>query len=225
VSTKVAAGDGVEQMIEDPPELIRQVVDTRKSRQCCRSRTNTRALFSKTRDRANGDGSKTTGNEGEKQQVFYIGKGELHERIVVDATVSQEQFARIAHLAMRLNSAFGSLGEKPDAGVQRYWREMVTKKWKEKGLIGPEDPSFLYLAARNPDKAEVLLKGLQKANTQVIQAQLGNRLAPEFESWDDLEETKLPDLKIILEGIRCSGWLGGGKLALKPTGSSISGKF
>jgi hypothetical protein len=56
-------------------------------------------------------------------------------------------------------------------------------------------------------------------------AQLGNRLAPEFESWDDLEETKLPDLKIILEGIRCSGWLGGGELALKPTGSSISGKF
>jgi hypothetical protein len=81
----------------------------------------------------NGNGSKTTGDEGEKQQVFYIGKGELQEKIVVDATVSQEQLARIAHLAMHLNSAFGSLGEKPDVGVQRHWREMVTKNGKKKG--------------------------------------------------------------------------------------------
>jgi hypothetical protein len=49
--------------------------------------------------------------------VFYIGKGELQEKIVVDAAVSQEQLARIAHLAMHLNSAFGNLGEKPDVGV------------------------------------------------------------------------------------------------------------
>jgi hypothetical protein len=165
----------------------------------------------------NGDGSQANSEE-DKRQVFYIGKGELQEKIVVDATVSQEQLARVLHLVMHLDTAFGDCGEKTDAEAQRHWRELVTQSWKKKGLIGSEDPSFLYLAVRNPDKAEVLLKGLQKAKTQAIQALLGNRLAPEFEPWDDLEVAELPELKIILEGILNQG----AKMTLG--GSSKAGK-
>jgi AAA domain len=95
---------------------------------------------------------------------------------------------------------------------------MVTKKWKEKGLIGSEDPSFLYLAIRDPDKSETLLKGLREASMGTRQVLLGHCLDPELEPWDDLEEAELPELKIILDGILNQG----AKMTLG--GSSKAGK-
>jgi RecA-family ATPase len=85
---------------------------------------------------------------------------------------------------------------------EQTWRE----KWKHHREFG----KLVIARSLGVRKSEVesLFKGVRKGS-QGIGESMRNRkhskLLPAFESWDDLEDAELPELKIILEGIYNQG--------------------
>jgi len=78
---------------------------------------------------------------------------------------------------VKLNAAFGGNDQtEKNIEAHKHWRSAITELWKSKGIISPDDPSFLSLAVRSPEKVEAFFSELQKANERYAKWVYGNAL-------------------------------------------------
>jgi hypothetical protein len=117
-----------------------------------------------------------------------------------------EMLARKALLVTELNQIYGKLGV------------AMTEAWQKKGLIGPDDPSFLYLAIKDPNKAERISKAYRIREAKAAQCTFHKPAIPGIEPVSKMLVEDIPDAPEIVKGVLgkgCKAVIGGPSKARK----------